>query len=171
MFYFVWIPCGRRTSLLIVWLDLNLSFSGDQIDYVTNLSVFRCDIHPDLHLKRFRTKETLSGVLLSRLSASASASTTAIQSLPALMIISNERIVPTPSEVIVKAVTTDPNTGLKVPFSKLFASSTDFASYFHHFLHIVHIVGGIDFSMVFCTLEIITSAITVFLNKSPQQHQ
>ncbi|WZY68557.1 hypothetical protein YC2023_000797 [Brassica napus] len=124
MFYFVWIPCGRRTSLLIVWLDLNLSFSGDQIDYVTNLSVFRCDIHPDLHLKRFRTKETLSGVLLSRLSASASASTTAIQSLPALMIISNERIVPTPSEVIVKAVTTDPNTGLKVPFSKLFASST-----------------------------------------------
>ncbi|KAG5381905.1 hypothetical protein IGI04_033375 [Brassica rapa subsp. trilocularis] len=27
-------------------------------------------------------------------------------------------------EVIVKAVTTDPNTGLKVPFSKLFASST-----------------------------------------------
>ncbi|KAG2247783.1 hypothetical protein Bca52824_087411 [Brassica carinata] len=124
MFYFVWIPCGRRTSLLIVWLDLNLSFSGDQIDYVTNLSVFCCDIHPDLHLKRFRTKETLSGVLLSRLSASASASTTAIQSLPALMIISNERIVPTPSEEIVKAVTTDPNTGLKVPFSKLFPSST-----------------------------------------------
>ncbi|KAH0903056.1 hypothetical protein HID58_042559 [Brassica napus] len=169
MFYFVWIPCGRRTSLLIVWLDLNLSFSGDQIDYVTNLSVFRCDIHPDLHLKRFRTKETLSGVLLSRLSASASASTTAIQSLPALMIISNERIVPTPSMDKIKRLSYVP-AALSLKHAPS-VSGVSLSTSLKRVYVVAQTNGGIDFSMVFCTLEIITSAITVFLNKSPQQHQ